>query len=322
MDACIADLERSYGESGPVRASSVYFGGGTPSQLDPDELARLLSAVVRQEGCEVTVEANPGDVTVGLVDSYASSGVTRVSLGVQSLVPSVLDSLGRDQDPATVAHAVSLIAAGGIGSYSVDLIFGAVDETDDDWRATLEGILALEPSPPHVSAYALTAEPGTALWRDRARHPDDDVQAARYELADIALSANGLNWYEISNWALPGHECRHNSTYWSQGDYLGIGCGAHGHLRGRRYRKIASLERYMAAVEAGRSGVAGSEVLDASARSLELLELSVRTRHGVPSSSLGPDDALSGLVDHLEGRAVLTRRGRLLASEVACRLIS
>jgi oxygen-independent coproporphyrinogen-3 oxidase len=318
-DACLTHLRRAY-EEGLGPAATVFFGGGTPSQLPGGELARLLDGVRRQEGAEVTVECNPEDVTVGLLRGYAAAGVTRISLGVQSLAPHVLTSLGRRHSPATVPRAIAAIGEVGFASFSVDLIYGARGETDDDWAATLEGVLGLDPAPPHVSAYALQAEPGTTLWRDPDRHPDDDVQARRYEIADSVLEAAGLSWYEISNWSRPGHECRHNQNYWRQGEYLGVGCAAHSHLNGRRFWNISTPERYMAAVAANRSPVAGEERLDSDERLVESLELAVRTREGVNASALPDDEMLAGLVARVGCRAVLTLRGRLLANEVACRL--
>ena len=319
--ACVTELERAYREGlGP--AATVFVGGGTPSQLPGEELARVLGAVWRLEGAEVTVECNPEDVTVELLSTYASAGVNRVSIGVQSLVPRVLDSLGRPHRPGAVAGAVAAIGEVGFASYSVDLIYGAAGETDEDWAATVEGALSLEPSPPHVSAYALKAEPGTPLWRDPARHPDDDVQARRYEMVDRSLRLAGLGWYEISNWARPGHECRHNLNYWRQGEYLGVGCAAHSHLGGHRFWNVRDVGRYLAAIAAGRSALAGEERLEPAQRLLEGLELAIRTREGVDGNALADDAALAGLVRRSGGRAVLTRRGRLLANEVACRLRS
>jgi oxygen-independent coproporphyrinogen-3 oxidase len=232
----------------------------------------------------------------------------------------VLEGLGRRQVAGSVERAVALVGEVGFESFSVDLIYGGAGETDDDWKATIDGVLALEPAPPHVSAYALTVEPGTALARDPSRHPDDDVQADRYLVLDDALAASGLDWYELSNFARPGHACRHNLSCWRQGDYRGFGCSAHSHAAGRRSWNIRSLDRYLAAVERAEPVVAGSEVLDAKRRELERLELGLRTRDGVPSRALPDDDALSGLVERHGGRAVLTARGRLLASEVALRL--
>jgi oxygen-independent coproporphyrinogen-3 oxidase len=319
VDACLSQLRRAY-EEGLGPAATVFFGGGTPSRLPAGELSRLLEAIGRTERAEITVECNPEDVTVGLLRAYAAAGVNRISLGVQSLAPHVLAGLGRRHSPEAVPLAVAAIGEVGFASFSVDLIYGARCETDEDWAGTLGGVLGLEPAPPHVSAYALHAEPGTPLWRDPERHPDDDVQARRYEMADEVFEAAGLGWYEISNWARPGHECRHNQNYWRQGDYLGVGCAAHSHLGGRRYWNIRTPERYMAAVASGGSATAGEERLEPDQKALEALELSIRTREGVQAAALPDEEELADLVTREAGRAVLTVRGRLLANEVACRL--
>jgi oxygen-independent coproporphyrinogen-3 oxidase len=319
VDACLSELRSAY-EAGIGKATTVFFGGGTPSQLPAEELARLLKAISRENAAEVTVECNPEDVTASLLSAYCSAGVTRISLGVQSLAPHVLAGLGRRHGPEAVPRAVAAVGEAGFSTFSVDLIYGARPESDRDWAATVQGVLALEPQPPHVSAYALQAEPGTPLWRDLERHPDDDVQARRYEIADDLLEAAGLSWYEISNWSRPGHECRHNQNYWRQGEYLGIGCAAHSHLAGRRFWNIRTPERYIAAISSKSSPVAGEERLDTEASLIEALELAIRTRDGVEAGALPDDEALAGLIERRHGRAVLTRRGRLLANEVACRL--
>jgi oxygen-independent coproporphyrinogen-3 oxidase len=319
VDSCLKELEGAYA-MGLGEAATVFFGGGTPSRLKANELARVLRKINRRDGAEVTVECNPEDVTSELLATYATAGVNRLSLGVQSLASHVLESLGRRHSPEAVPLAAAIIGESGLGPYSVDLIYGARGESDEDWMDTLRGVLALEPPPAHVSAYALQAEPGTPLWRDRERHPDDDVQARRYEVADEVLSGAGLYWYEISNWSRPGYECRHNLNYWNQGEYRGIGCAAHSHLAGRRFWNIRTPERYMAAIAALGSAVAGEESLEPDQRVLEALELAIRTREGVPADALPDDLALAGLVERRHGRAVLTLRGRLLANEVACRL--
>ncbi len=319
VDACLIQLGRAY-DTGLGRAATVFFGGGTPSQLPSDELARLLDGIHRSDDAEVTVECNPEDVTSSLLARYSAAGVNRVSLGVQSVVPHVLRSLGRQHDSEATLRAVAAVGEVGFRSFSVDLIFGAAAETDEDWTASLEAVLGLEPSPPHLSAYALQAEAGTPLWRDPSRHPDDDVQARRYEMADAMLEAAGLPWYEISNWARPGHECRHNRNYWLQGEYLGVGCAAHSHIGGRRFWNIRTPERYISAVGSGQTAVAGEERLNPDQAMFETLELAIRTCEGVDAAALPQNDALEGLVERVGDRAVLTRRGRLLANEVACRL--
>jgi oxygen-independent coproporphyrinogen-3 oxidase len=319
LDACRLDIE-GHVSSGMPAATSVFVGGGTPSLVSPSALARVLAAIPRAPGCEVTVECNPDTVTPSLCSEYAEAGVNRVSLGVQSMVDHVLVSLGRTHSPANVERAVRLFRSVGLRSINLDLIYGAAGETLDDWRRTLESALALEPA--HVSAYALTVEPGTALADDAARHPDDDDQAAKYLAAVSLLSDAGLEWYEISNWARPGFECRHNRLYWSMGEYQAFGCAGHSHRGGRRFWNVRTPERYIAAVSDGRSPEAGGERLDPSGRRLEALQLAVRTRDGVPLDALDPSDlaALDGLVEQRDSRLVLTPRGRLLANEVALRV--
>jgi oxygen-independent coproporphyrinogen-3 oxidase len=265
----------------------------------------------------VTVECNPDDVTDELMQVYAAAGVNRVSIGVQSMVGHVLESLGRRHLPDNVVRAVASVRAAGIPTFNLDLIYGAVGESLDDWRATLEGALALEPF--HISAYALTVEAGTPLFDEPHRHPDDDDLADKYELVDDLLVAAGLVNYEVSNWARPGHECRHNVLYWQQGDYLGFGSAAHSHQTGRRWWNLRTPERYIDAVERGVSAEAAGETLSPETQRVEGLQLALRMRDGVPVDSLDIDD-LEGLVEVEGGRAVLTRAGRLLANEVSLRL--
>jgi putative oxygen-independent coproporphyrinogen III oxidase len=314
VDGVAAEIERA---EGLAPATSVFFGGGTPSLLAPEALGGLLARLEPAPGAEVTVECNPDTVDADKLAGYRRAGVNRISLGVQSMVPHVLRSLGRSHDPGNVRRAVAALRAAGFESFNIDLIYGAAGESLTDWRTTLEETLALEP--PHVSAYGLTVEPGTPLATDPARHPDDDDQADKYVLADEALASAGLTSYEISNWAQPGRECRHNLLYWSQGDYRGFGCAAHSHHDGRRWWNLRTPERYLEAVAAGRPTEAAGEQLDADERRLEGLQLALRTSTGVPAGALAGAD-LEGLVAIRGDRAVLTRDGRLLANEVALRL--
>jgi len=320
VEACVVELERARRHEGIPPATSVYVGGGTPSRLPAALLARLVDATVRRPGAEVTVECNPEDASAERFAAWRDAGVTRVSFGVQSMVPSVLAGLGRRHGTTQAARAVELAGEAGFASISVDLILGAAAERDADLLATAEAVLALEPRPHHVSAYALTVEPGTALARQPARHPDDDTSARRYELLDAVLEAAGYRWYEVSNWAVPGHECRHNALYWAQGDYRGVGCAAHSHERGRRWWNVRTPERYIEAVRAGRSAIAGEEVLTPEQTAFEAMALALRTSAGVPAWAVPAERALEALVQRRGDRAVLTVRGRLLANEVTVRL--
>ena len=316
VDALAVEIRREV-DAGMAAATSVFVGGGTPTLVPPDRLADVLRAIPLAPDAEVTVECNPDDVSEAMFETFAGAGVNRVSIGVQSMVPEVLRVLGRTHDPANVERAVGAARAAGLATFNLDLIYGSVGESLDDWRVTLERALALEP--PHVSAYALTVEPGTPLFDDPGRYPDDDVQADEYELADELLTSAGLANYEVSNWARPGHECRHNLLYWRQQDYRGFGCAAHSHRAGRRWWNLRTPERYIDAVREGRSTEAAAEVLDAATRRFEGLELSLRTTAGVPVDALDGDD-LPGVVERVGDRWVLTRRGRLMANDVAVRL--
>ena len=316
--ACRTEICRA----GLAPASSVFFGGGTPSLMPAALLVSILATIPRTDGAEVTVECNPETVSEPLVSAYRDAGVNRLSFGVQSMVPHVLSSLGRDHDPVAVHEAVRVAKDAGFDNLNLDLIYGAVGESDDDWAQTLEAALALGPT--HLSAYALTVEPGTPLAADPSRHPDDDVQADRYLMAEEMLGAAGFGNYEISNWAKPGRECRHNFVYWRQGDYRGIGCAAHSHRRGRRWWNVRTPERYIAAVGEGGGVEAGAETLDLAGQRRERDRLALRTRDGVGVDAFSPEDRTllleRGLVRVDGGRVRLTPTGRLLATQVALRL--
>lgn len=322
LGALAAEIDRAV-EAGLPEAASVFIGGGTPSLVPAESLAGVIARIPVGDGAEVTVECNPDDVSVEQLAAYCEAGVNRVSLGVQSMSPHVLAALGRTHDPRNVESAVEAIRAVGLPTFNLDVIYGSVGESLDDWRSTVESVIALDP--PHVSAYGLTVEAGTPLASDVARHPDDDDQADKYEIADEMLSAAGLPNYEVSNWARPGHESRHNAVYWSQGNYRGFGCAAHSHHDGRRWWNVRTPDRYIDLVESGADLVASSEDLDTATRRFERLELALRTRDGVPGDSFDPAD-LEQFADHLAphpddaARVVLTRSGRLMANELSTRL--
>jgi oxygen-independent coproporphyrinogen-3 oxidase len=317
LRACRRQAGQAAPDLPPV--TSVFVGGGTPSLVDPASLLAVLEPLPMVDAAEVTIECNPDDVTLDLLRTYGDGGVTRISMGVQSMVPHVLAALGRTHDPASVLRAVDAAHSLDL-DLNLDLIYGVAGETEADWERSLDEAIGLEPD--HISAYALTVEPGTPLAADPSRHPDDDDQADKYRIADERLGAAGFSWYEISNWAKPGHACRHNLLYWSQGEYLGIGCAAHSHRDGRRFWNLRTPDRYVDAIEHGRSAEAADERLDADGRRIEGLQLSLRTADGVPADAFADEDLelLDGLVEVDADRARLTRSGRLLANEVAVHL--
>ena len=298
--------------------TSVFIGGGTPNLVPAGSLMSVLAELPLAEDAEFTVECNPDLVTFEQVDCYGQAGVNRVSLGVQSMVPEILTSLGRDHNPDNVYSAAEQIRSAGISNINFDLIYGAKGESPEDWRKSLDLALSLEPQ--HLSAYALTVEPGTPLAEDSSRHPEDDDQAEKYVIADQVLEEADYSNYEISNWAQPNSECQHNLLYWHQGEYLGLGVAAHSHIAHKRFWSIRTPERFIAAINEGSSVEAGQERLDAESWALEGRQLALRTRLGVP------EEFVPNEVRHLTESAVvsgnlkLSRGGRLLANEVAIRL--
>jgi len=322
VDALRSEIRRAVADGMPT-ADTLFVGGGTPTLLPAEALASVLEEIPVAPAAEVTVECNPDDVTVDMLRTYRTAGVNRVSLGVQSMSAHVLASLGRTHDRANVVRSVDAIREAGLASFNLDLIYGAAGERLDDWRATVEQALALDP--PHVSAYGLTVEAGTPLATQPDRHPDDDDQADKYELADDLLTAAGLRNYEVSNWARPGRESRHNRIYWDQADYRGFGCAAHSHEHGRRWWNVRTPDRYIDLVGRGEPVEAASETLDGDTRRFEGLQLALRTRDGVPRAAF--DDDTLALLDgmlvahHTDvDRVVLTRAGRLMANEISLRL--
>lgn len=229
----VRDWQERHGIAEPP-ASTVFFGGGTPTILPADDLIAILNAIRElwgvEDGAEITTEANPDTVDAATIRALADGGFTRVSFGMQSAVPHVLRTLDRTHTPANVEAGVRAAEAAGLRS-SVDLIYGAPGESLEDWRTSVRTAIDLGVN--HISAYALTVEPTTKMGRQIAAgvlpKPDDDDEAAKYEIADELFSAAGLQWYEISNWARPGYESRHNLGYWRNVDWAGIGPGAHSH---------------------------------------------------------------------------------------------
>jgi putative oxygen-independent coproporphyrinogen III oxidase len=309
---------------------TVFFGGGTPTLLPADDLLRLLDTVRRHfglaDGAEVTTEANPDSVTPQSLQALAAGGVNRVSFGMQSAVPEVLATLDRTHDPERVPQAVQWARDAGL-AVSLDLIYGTPGESVQDWERSLAA--ALECAPDHLSAYALVVEDGTKLAarvrRGELPMPEDDDEATKYELADAALSAAGLSWYEISNWArTAGDACRHNEGYWRDGNWWGIGPGAHSHVGGVRWWNVKHPTAYADRLAARASPALARETLTPDQRLSERVLLGVRLAEGFPISALPEPALVAGLIADelvdgpaaLAGRIVLTLRGRLLADTV------
>jgi oxygen-independent coproporphyrinogen-3 oxidase len=319
--AVLAEI-RAARRDGLPAASSVFFGGGTPSRLPVAGLLDILKAIELTADAEVTVECNPEDATFERLAAYRAGGVTRMSFGVQSTRPAVLADLGRRH--GTMAHeaVAAAVTAAGFATWNMDLIIGSRAESLADVARTVGDLLGLASPPPHISCYALTAEPSTPLGRDPARHPDEDATADAYELVARLLAEAGYEWEEISNWARPGHECRHNHLYWDQGDYRGFGSAAHSHHQGRRFWNVRTPDRYIERVEAGRDPLGGEEFLDESTRAFERDSLALRTRHGVAVEAFDSLEEIAHLVEVSDGRVTLSAPGRLLANQAIVRLRS
>jgi oxygen-independent coproporphyrinogen-3 oxidase len=333
-------LLRVGGEPCPVE--TIFIGGGTPTRLDAGQLDRLLTVTRRwfplEPGGEFTVEANPGTLDAEKADVLADGGVNRVSLGAQSFQPPLLAALERNHDPDDVPRALDLIRPR-FPRWSFDLIFGVPGSTLDHWRADLETALALEPA--HLSCYGLVYEKGTALWKQwhegRVRAVDEEVEHAMYAHTLDRLESDALAAYEISNFARPGHECRHNLAYWANDAYHGVGLGAARYLDGLRATNTRDLLAYLRRVESGDDPTGPSERLDPEPRARETAVLMLRRtalglerdafrdRTGFAIDDLaGPAisrHTASGLLDD-DGRALrLTRAGLFLADTVLCDLL-
>jgi oxygen-independent coproporphyrinogen-3 oxidase len=330
----IAEIHQAAGQLATNhQVDTVFFGGGTPTLLGADALNQLLASIKDNfdlaPGVEVTTEANPDSVDRRMLDDLKQGGFTRISFGMQSSAPHVLATLERTHTPGASSSAAKAARAAGFKHVNLDLIYGTPGESDEDLQRSLDEVLAAEVD--HVSAYSLIVEPGTALARRVQRGevptPDDDVAAERYELIDDRLTAAGFDWYEVSNWAKPNAECRHNIAYWRNAAWWGIGPGAHGHLEGRRWWNVKHPHTYAQRVNAGLSPMAEEEFLTADQRSLENLMLGLRMKAGISLDAVpANDDAIAALTEQglldpaaleLEpSRLALTRRGRLMADHV------
>jgi putative oxygen-independent coproporphyrinogen III oxidase len=340
VDALVKDIERFVGPA--PAATSVFFGGGTPTLLDAPALARILAAVkVRfgiASGAEVTVEANPETADEIHLAALLNAGFNRLSVGIQSLAPDVLAGLGRTHSAPRALSALAAARRAGFEDLNADLIYGSPWERPEDWTASLDGVI--EARPDHVSAYALTVEDGTPLHTlvatGRVPDVDPDVQAERHALADEILATAGYARYEVSNWAQPGRASRHNVLYWSAGDYSGFGAGAHGHIAGRRSWALRLPRDFIAAVDAGRSTEDGAEALASDARAGEALMLGLRLASGIDTDAFtrrfgdAALDARAAAIDALCSDGLLERAGprlrlaaaaTLVANDVLCRLL-
>jgi oxygen-independent coproporphyrinogen-3 oxidase len=307
--------------AGSEGVDTIYFGGGTPSLLDPPALATILERIAADRrvspGAEVTLEANPDDVSPARAAAWASAGVNRVSLGAQSFDPGVLAWMHRTHSAGQIEQALVTLRSAGIEDVSIDLIFGLPAALARDWRADLDRALGLGPE--HLSVYGLTVEDHTPLARWTARGEvapvDEERYAAEFLEADAVLGASGYEHYEVSNYALPGHRARHNGAYWRRASFLGLGPSAHSGWGRHRQWNLREWAAYQRAVAAGDTPVAGAERLDDEAVELEERYLSLRTSDGLAADRLPPDAAAAWLASGWavagDGRIRLTPEGWL-----------
>ncbi|GHJ60058.1 coproporphyrinogen III oxidase [Nocardioides sp. OK12] len=336
--AAVAEVRRARAVLGErdLPVSTIFFGGGTPTLLSPDDLGSVVAAAAEEFGLapdvEITTESNPDSVDAESLQRLRDVGINRVSFGMQSQVRHVLEVLDRTHDPRRVPAVVGWAREAGFEQVSLDLIYGTPGESQDDWATSVDAAVACAPD--HVSAYSLIVEDGTALARRVRRGelpmPDEDDLADKYALADERLVAAGLGWYEVSNWSSGAEtRCRHNLLYWTGGDWWGVGPGAHSHVGGVRWWNVKHPAAYADRIGADRSPAQAREVLGAEDRRVERVLLELRLREGLDAGVLDahgraavPGLVARGLLVERDGRVALTERARLLADGVVRELLS
>ena len=346
--ALVRELELWAPAAREFEVRTVFFGGGTPSLTSLDDLTTIAQAVRAlysvAPDAEWTLEANPGELTLEHLQGMRALGINRLSIGVQSLHDDELKMLDRIHTADRAIEAIEAARTAGFDNLNLDFIFGLINQPLERWQATLERAITLRPE--HLSCYALTVEPGTALYYQVAKGilpaPDGDVVADHYEWTRERLAADGYHQYEISNWALPGRECRHNLVYWRADPYLGIGAGAHSFFAGQRFANIDAPNKYVEAVNAtaeerrttGRATmqqIKGGEHPDEETLRSDAIILGLRLIEGVDPVAFAArfdctiDEVFGpaitkhlgyGLLEWAEGRLRFTERGLLLSNEV------
>jgi len=328
LAAEIAQVPQRY-PIGPLR--TVFIGGGTPSLLTPEQLARLLETIRQRIGiataAEITIEANPSNITSAYAAAWRKAGVTRLSIGVQSLLPAALRFLERLHSGGEALQAIRVARQAGFDNIGCDLLYGIPGVSTAEWLESLDGVLAEQPA--HVSAYELTVEQGTRLAQEvrsgAVVMPDNEEQLGQYWAADRRLADEGFVHYEISNWSRPGFESRHNLTYWEYRPYLGCGVGAHSLLRhadsrSERFWNVKGVKAYIDAVKEGTNPVADGETLSAARAAGEAAMVGVRLLQGTRAVDPFPVErdhlVAAGLLAPAGEGVCLTTRGVELANQV------
>ena len=333
IDLLIAEADQaraSVKTTAPI--PTIFFGGGTPTLMEPSDLKRVLRHLEDKFGftpdIEITIEANPDTVSKEKLAALREIGINRISFGMQSGVEHVLKVLDRTHNPANVSKATNWAKEVGFDEISVDLIYGAPGESIEDWQTTIR--TALELPITHISAYALIVEAGTKLAGQVKRGeiviPEDDQTADKYLIADESFTKAGFTWYELSNWAKPGSECRHNIAYWVGANWWGLGPGAHSHVDGVRFWNVKHPAAYQERLTTGAEPIQEREILTGEQMASERLMLEIRLKSGIAKSSLAAEqiDALEsfrigGALDldmWAAQRVALTQSGRLIADRI------
>ena len=337
IDAALREIELAHSTVGEAQVPSIFFGGGTPSLMPASELARVIARIDERfevlDDAEITLEVNPDSVTPEFLSTMRESGATRISMGMQSAVPHVLEALDRTHKPENVVSAVNAAVRAGFENISVDLIYGAPGESIADWKTSVSAAMELPIN--HISAYALIVERGTKLAAQIARGeltlPDDDETAEKYLIADDAFESAGFSWYELSNWSKPGGECRHNIAYWDGSHWWGVGPGAHSYIDKKRWWNVKHPSTYQQKIFKNESPELSSEVLTGENLADEFVMLQIRRREGIQLSAL--TDLQINRAElflgsgHLEEKSwsekklVLSKNGRLIADRIVRELV-
>ena len=337
IDLVIQEIELARRTVGKASVPTIFFGGGTPTLLPARDLLRIFDAISGrfslERRCEVTVEANPDSVTKESLATLRAGGINRISFGMQSAVPHVLKVLDRTHRSENLVSATQWAKEVGFDHISVDLIYGSPGESLNDWQVSIDAALALPID--HISAYALIVEQGTKLARQvnsgEITMPDDDETAEKYRMADDSFSQAGFTWYELSNWARPGGECRHNIAYWQNSEWWGLGPGAHSHIENSRWWNVKHPNTYRAKITANETPIQEREELSLDNQRTENLMLAIRMKAGIALKNLSEEQCVAAEKyvgsEHLDlekwerGALVLTQSGRLIADRIVRELL-
>jgi len=337
IDRVLKEIDQARSEVNVAIVPTIFFGGGTPTLLQAHDLNRVIAKIKSEfevsKDCEITIEANPDTVTEDLLTKLREGGFNRISFGMQSAVPHVLATLDRTHKPEGVNKSVELARKTGFDHISVDLIYGTPGESIADWEISVNSALSMAID--HISAYALIVEAGTKLSNQVKRGeivmPADDETAEKYRIADDLFASAGFNWYELSNWAKPGGECRHNINYWNGSNWWGVGPGAHSFLGNERWWNVKHPSVYQERIDSGLSPKLAGETLTLENRNDEKIMLQIRLVDGIDLNSLTSVQNANAAKylesDHIshshwsQGRVVLTQSGRLIADRIVRELM-